>query len=79
MAAPLAPLTAAAALRLGGRGLRSRQRLLLLASLRPYSSAPPSPASAVPSAAHRLPTPPPAPRRLARTLAATAVSEPQTE
>ncbi|CAO2142207.1 unnamed protein product [Urochloa humidicola] len=81
MAAPLAPLTAAAALRLGSRGLRNRH-CLLLASLRPYSSAPrPSP-SAVPAAARRLPTPPPAPRHLARTLAAsaaTAVSEPQTD
>ncbi|CAL4983736.1 unnamed protein product [Urochloa decumbens] len=81
MAAPLAPLTAAAALRLGSRGLRHRHRLLL-ASLRPYSSAPPPSPSAVPAAARRLPTPPPAPRRLARTLAAsaaTAVSEPQTD
>ncbi|CAL4987078.1 unnamed protein product [Urochloa decumbens] len=81
MAAPLAPLTAAAALRLGSRGLRNRNRLLL-ASLRPYSSAAPPSPSAVPAAARRLPTPPPAPRRLARTLAAsaaTAVSKPQTD
>jgi len=80
MAAPLAPLTAAAALRLGSRGLRHRHRVL--ASLRPYSSAPPAHPSAVPAAARRLPTPPPPPRRLARTLAAsaaTAVSEPKTE
>ncbi|CAO2149469.1 unnamed protein product [Urochloa humidicola] len=81
MAAPLAPITAAAALRLGSRGLRNRHRILL-ASLRPYSSAPPPSPSAVPAAARRLPTPPPAPRRLARTLAAsaaTAVSEAQTD
>ena len=85
MAAPLAPLTAAAVLRLGSRGLRHRHRhRILLASLRPCSSAPQPHRSAIPAAAaRRLPTPPPpAPRRLARTLAASAatvVSKGQTE
>jgi hypothetical protein len=78
MAAPLAPLTAAAALRVG-RGYRPR--LLLLASLRPYS-APPAPGPpAVPAARRPLPPPPP-PRRHARSLAASAattVSYTQTE
>ncbi|CAD6253583.1 unnamed protein product [Miscanthus lutarioriparius] len=81
MAAPLAPITAAAVLRLGSRGLRHRHHILL-ASLRPCSSAPPPHRSAVPAAARRLPTLPPPPRRLARTLAAsaaTAVSEGQTD
>ncbi|TVU03063.1 hypothetical protein EJB05_51391, partial [Eragrostis curvula] len=76
MAAPLAPLTAAAALRLG-RG--HRPRLLLLASLRPYSAPPTPRPPAVP--ARRIPSPQP-PRRLARPLAAsaaTAVSDTQND
>lgn len=76
MAAPLAPLTAAAVLRLGSRGLRHR---ILLASLRPCSSATPPHRSALPAAARRAPPPP---RRFAHTLAAsaaTAISEGQAE
>uniref|UniRef100_A0A0A9DQS8 Uncharacterized protein n=1 Tax=Arundo donax TaxID=35708 RepID=A0A0A9DQS8_ARUDO len=75
MAAPLAPLTAAAAL---GFGRGHGPRLLLLASLRPYTASASRP-SAVP-AARRLPPPPP--RRLARPLAASAaaaVSETQND
>ncbi|GJN25230.1 hypothetical protein PR202_gb13030 [Eleusine coracana subsp. coracana] len=69
MAAPLAPLTAAAALRVG-RG--HRPRLLLLATLRPYS-APPTPRPPGVPAARRLPHPAP-PRRHTRPLAASAAT-----
>ncbi|KAF0894784.1 hypothetical protein E2562_003668 [Oryza meyeriana var. granulata] len=86
MAAPLAPLTAAAAVRLG-RGLGQRYRVLLLSPLlRRYYSAPlaPAPGAALGCLSCGHPPPPPPPRRLARSasarpLAATAVSEAQTE
>ncbi|KAL5204512.1 hypothetical protein ABZP36_009383 [Zizania latifolia] len=79
MAAPLAPLAASAALRLG-RGLSQRHRVLLLSPLRHYTAPlSPAPGPATQCLSRPDPPPPPPPRRLARPLAATAVSETQTD